>query len=546
MDQYRFSKSHEGVQRLEQAELAAGMLAGGLLAELMLHRRDIGYIKRHETVGPTCWFSLSLLRYPVPRDYRSVVISYPMHDTATAQLELARSVAKRLLAAGASECLLVGGFVRDHLLGIASKDIDIEVYGLDYEQIVRVLAFDHASVNLVGRSFGVVKVGSAIDVSMPRRESKSDAGHRGFRIDADPTMTPREACARRDFTINAMGMRLDGSIFDPFDGRRDLRQGILRATSPTFREDPLRVLRGMQFTARFGLEMDDATAAMCRDMTAEFAALSPERVWEEWRKWATKGRYPSKGLHVLRQTGWIECFPLLHAMAQTPQDPVWHPEGDVFTHTAYACDAAAAIAQREGFDEKQRLVLLAAALCHDFGKIETTTRNTHGRWIAPGHAERGAARAAEFLRTMRAPEWLVELVVPLVGQHMVMLGMPKDKSPPARVVRRLARGLAPATIRMWAGVCEADSSGRPPRPPHNPVAAWLPVAEALAVEDAQPKPLLLGRHLLPLGYQPGPGLGAVLRAAFEAQLDGVFQDVEEAIHWVRERHPVDGVPSYKP
>ena len=142
---------------------------------------------------------------------------------------------------------------------------------------------------------------------------------------------------------------------------------------------------------------------------------------------------------------------------------------------------------------------------------------------------------------MRAPERLVELVVPLVGQHMAMLGMPKDEPPPARVVRRLARGLAPATIRMWAAVCEADSSGRPPRPPHNPVATWLPVAAALAVRDAQPKPLLLGRHLLPLGFRPGPGLGAILRAAFEAQLDGVFQDVEGAIHWVRERYPVSAV-----
>lgn len=487
------------------------------------------------------WFRLSW--HPAPSARHAIlhlgrerpIFPNAMHDVATAEFELARSIVHRLLAAGASECLLVGGFVRDHLLGIASKDIDIEVYGLDYEQIVGALAADHQSVNL----FGVVKVGSAIDVSIPRRESKSGAGagHRGFQMDADSTMTPREACSRRDFTINAMGMRLDGSIFDPFDGRRDLQRGILRATSRTFQDDPLRVLRGMQFAARFGLDMDDATVAMCRDMTDEFAALSPERVWEEWRKWAVKGRYPSKGLHVLRQTGWIECFPVLHAMGQTPQDPIWHPEGDVFTHTAYACDAAAAIADREGFDERQRLVLLMATLCHDFGKIETTTRNTYGRWIAPGHAERGVTLAGEFLRTMQASEWLVELVAPLVEQHMVMLRMPKDEAPPARVVRRLARRLAPATIRMWAALCEADASGRPPRPPRNPVAAWLPVAEALAVEDAQPKPLLLGRHLLPLGYQPGPGLGAILRTTFEAQLDGVFQDVEGAIHWVRERYP---------
>ena len=216
------------------------------------------------------------------------------------QFELARSVGQRLLAAGASDCLLVGGFVRDSLLDIPSKDVDLEVYGLNYDQIVAALSVDHASVNLVGRSFGVVKVGQMLDVSMPRRESKSGMGHKGFAIDADPTMTPHEACARRDFTINAIGMRLDGSIFDPFDGRRDLQLGVLRATSRAFQDDPLRVLRGMQFAARFGLDMEAQTAAMCREMVGEYPTLSPERIWEEWRKWAAQGRYPGKGLETCR------------------------------------------------------------------------------------------------------------------------------------------------------------------------------------------------------------------------------------------------------
>jgi tRNA nucleotidyltransferase (CCA-adding enzyme) len=246
---------------------------------------------------------------------------------------------------------------------------------------------------------------------------------------------------------------------------------------------------------------------------------------------------------LLEQTGWIECFPVLQAMAQTPQDPQWHPEGDVFVHTAHACDAAVAIAQREGFDASQRTILLIATLRHDFGKVETTVPNERGRWIAPRHAERGCDLAAAFLRRMRAPETLVDMVLPLIAQHMIMLGMPKNSAPPARVVRQLARELAPATIRLWAAVCEADSSGRPPKPPHNPVAAWLPVAEALAVQAAQPKPLLLGRHLLSLGYRPGPGLGTVLRVAFEAQLDGSFQDLDTAIQWVRERYSEGNVSS---
>ncbi len=460
-----------------------------------------------------------------------------MSDMNTPQFELARSVGQRLLAAGASDCLLVGDFVRDQLLGAPSEEAELEVYGLNYEQIVGALSCNHDSIKLLEGRLGTVKIGHLLNVSMPRREMKSGMGHKDLMFDVDTTITPHEACARRDFTVNAIGMRLDGSIFDPFGGCHDLRRGILRATSRASRNDPALVLRGMPLAARFGLETEEQTAAMCREMVAEFGTLSAECVWEAWREWAAQGRYPGKGLRLLEQTGWIKCFPVLDTMARTPQDPVWHPEGNVFIHTVHACDAAVTIAQREGLDENQRTVLLLATLCHDFGKIETTVRNDRGRWIAPGHAERGSDLAAAFLRGMHASEQVVDLVLPLVAQHMVTLGMPKHAPPSARVVRRLVRELAPATIHLWAAVCEADSSGRPPKPPQNPGATWLQVAEALVVQDAQPQPLIGGRHLLALGYTPGPTLGSILRAAFEAQRDGCFEDVDGAVRWVREHFP---------
>ena len=449
----------------------------------------------------------------------------------------AKAIADRLFAAGATHCMLVGGFVRDHLMGLDSKDIDIEVYGLGYDQILGALANSH-HVGLVGQSFGVVKVDNEIDVSIPRRESKMGVGHRGFDVRSDPTMTPHEAAARRDFTINSMGMTFDGNIFDPYGGQEDLRAGILRATTAAFKEDPLRVLRGMQFAARFGFEMDDQTVMMCRELVEEFTHLTPERVWEEWHKWAVKGRYPSKGLKVLEQTGWVTNFPILKAMIETPQDPDWHPEGDVFVHTGHVCDVAVDIADRERFDAKHRAVLIFAALCHDFGKTTTTARNDRGRWIAYQHSDEGVPLAQGFLDAMRAPGWLIDMVLPLVGSHMVHVTHPQDSDPSLRVVRRLAMRLDPATIQLWAAVCEADASGRPPLSRKNPVTAWQRVAAALALQDSKPTPLLLGRHLIPLGYPAGPQMGTILKSAFEAQLDGEIATVEDGIHWVQRQFPL--------
>ena len=452
-------------------------------------------------------------------------------------LSKAKAVADQLFVAGATHCMLVGGFVRDHLLGMESKDIDIEVYGLGYDQILAALAPRH-HVDLVGQSFGVVKVDNEIDVSIPRRESKMGVGHKGFDVRSDPTMTPHEAAARRDFTINSMGMTFDGNIFDPYGGQEDLRAGILRATTTAFKEDPLRVLRGMQMAARYGFEMDDQTVVMCRELVDEFAHLSAERVWEEWHKWAVKGRYPSKGLKVLEQTGWAANFPILQAMIETPQDPDWHPEGDVFVHTCHVCDVAVDIAARERFDPKQRTALLFGALCHDFGKTTTTAKNERGRWIAYQHSDEGVPLAQEFLEAMRAPGWLIDMVLPLVDCHMAHVYHSEDRDPSLRVIRRLALRLDPATIQLWAAVCEADASGRPPLPRKNPVADWQRVADELALQDSKPKPLLLGRHLIPLGYAPGPQMGTILKSAFEAQLDGKIGTVEDGIQWVRCQFPV--------
>src|SRR5476651_2605496 len=201
---------------------------------------------------------------------------------------------------------LVGGCVRDWLLGLEPKDFDIEVPGVTFEELHRALV-PFGATDVVGRSFGVIKLrlgGTEYDFSLPRRESKTGAGHRGFAVAPDPELGDAEAAARRDFTLNAIAWDpFTGTLIDPHGGERDLRARVLRHTGPAFSEDPLRVLRAMQLAARFDLTLAPETAVLCRSIADTFAELPVERVWGEWDKWATKAAKPSRGLAVLKDTG---------------------------------------------------------------------------------------------------------------------------------------------------------------------------------------------------------------------------------------------------
>jgi tRNA nucleotidyltransferase (CCA-adding enzyme) len=448
-------------------------------------------------------------------------------------LEKAKEIVSRLREAGATEVLFVGGFVRDHLMGLPSKDIDIEVYGLTFDQIESALAPYHR-VAVVGKAFSVLKVDNTFDVSIPRRDSKVGKGHKGFVVRSDPNMSPHEAGLRRDFTINSIAMTVDGNVLDDFGGCDDIRDKVLRATSRAFMEDPLRVLRAMQFAGRFDMVLCSETVEMCRRMQPQHDELPKDRIFEEWWKWATKSKVPSRGLDALYRTHWDLHYPMLKALAATEQDPEWHPEGNVWIHTLHVCDAAAEIADRERLLDEDRAVLLFAALCHDLGKATTTQRNAAGRWIAPNHAAAGVEPTLDLLDRIGAPGFLREQVPPLVHEHMAHLAIPQ---PNQRIIRRLALRLAPSNLKMWSHVVEADSSGRPPLPKWNPVSCWQQIALELDLAEASPKPLLLGRHLLAEGWQPGILLGAVLKQAFEAQLDGAFASVESGLAWIHNNLP---------
>jgi tRNA nucleotidyltransferase (CCA-adding enzyme) len=457
--------------------------------------------------------------------------------------------ALQALRAAGGRPRLVGGCVRDWLLGLEAKDFDVEVFGLDYETMGRALA-PFGPTDLVGRSFGVLKVriaGAEYDFSLPRRESKTGAGHRGFAVAPDPQLTEAEASARRDFTINSIAYDpLDGRLIDPHGGERDLRAKILRHTSAAFVEDPLRVLRGFQFAARFDLTMTAETAELCRSIRDAFRELPVERVWGEWDKWAGKSTVPSRGLAILKETGWLGFFPELAELDGLPQEPEWHPEGDVFTHTGHCLDALVQLpAWREGAADARRR-LSFAVLAHDFGKSGTThqaERRGRVRWVSPGHEAAGGPLSEKFLQRVGAPLELAEYVRPLVMNHLAHHGQNdfRDTS-----VRRLARKLAPATLDDLIAVMTADHLGRPPLISEDSlrrIDQLRDAARRLALEHAAPKPIVLGRHLIALGLKPGPSFKAALDAAFESQLDGAFHDEAGGVDWMRNYLRAHPLPS---
>ncbi len=444
------------------------------------------------------------------------------------ELRRAQEIISREVAAVGGRALLVGGSVRDALLGEIAGDLDFEVYGLAPEKLKSLLG-EHFKLDLVGQSFGVLKIAHLdIDVSIPRRESKRGLGHKGFEIQSEPTLTVTEAAERRDFTINAMAFDpLSGELLDPYGGRRDLENRVLRHVSEKFAEDPLRVLRGMQFMARLELEAAPETVALCRQIGRE--GLARERIFEEWRKLILAGREISKGLNFLRATGWVKYHPELEALIDCPQDPKWHPEGDVWTHTCHVMDAFAG--ERLG-DAWEDLVVGFAALCHDLGKPDTTTHDDDGRIRSKGHEEQGEEPTRSFLERMTRQTQLADEVVPLVREHLKPTVLYKAGAS-AAAVRRLARRVG--RIDRLVRVARADHAGRPPLPFDGfPAGDWLlEQASALHVADSRPKPIVMGRHLIELGQTPGRHFKDLLEACLDAQLDGVFSDLDGGLDFAR-------------
>jgi tRNA nucleotidyltransferase (CCA-adding enzyme) len=445
---------------------------------------------------------------------------------AAAEFDTALAIARVVRDAG-GRALIVGGWVRDRILGREAKDIDLEVYGISADRLKEVLAA-FGSVNTVGESFTVYKVAD-LDVALPRRESKVGRGHRGFEVTGDPELSIEEAARRRDFTINAIAWDpLTDEYLDPHHGRADLEQRILRAVDVrTFGEDSLRVLRAVQFAARFGCTIDPATFDLCRAIPLD--DLPCERIWGEVEKLLRQAPRPSIGLTLARDLGIVErLWPELHALIDCPQEYEWHPEGDVWIHTLMVVDEA-----RQRIDDlpmpKQNAVMLGALL-HDVGKPSTTAFE-EGRIRSRGHEAAGVEPATRMLdrlnvRTMEGFDVRREVLG--ITQYHLAPGMWFKAPTPVGdgAFRRLA---AKVDLELLARVASADCNGRGGHFDCSGIDWFLDRARALGVQHAPPAPLLMGRHLIDLGVKPGPEMGELLRQVYERQLDGEVQTLESAI-----------------
>ncbi len=447
--------------------------------------------------------------------------------------------------------LLAGGWVRDFVRGVENVDYDIEVYALEAAKL-RALLDSLGKVDAVGEAFTVYKVRLrdrerrkhfVVDVSLPRRESKTGRGHRGFIVEGDPQMSFEEAARRRDFTINAMMYDpLSAEIIDPYGGRGDVERKIIRVVDPqTFVEDSLRVLRAMQFAARFEYSIDPATIELCRSI--DLSDLPAERVWAEVEKWLlqpnlTAGR-PSIGLHAARDLGITEkLWPGIHFLIGCPQDPAVHPEGDVFVHTGMVLDEARKLI--DDLPRPKQLTVMLATLCHDFGKPHTT-QIENGRIKARDHERHGIAMTNQFLEGLNLftlDNYDVRLqTILLVKNHAVPHQWFKTRE---MITDGMFRRLAlKVELDLLYRVARADCLGRAGDFKPEAEEWFIARVRELGIEVRAPEPLLMGRHVLALGLKPGPRVGEITRAVYEMQLDGEVATLDQAIEAARKMIETD-------
>jgi tRNA nucleotidyltransferase (CCA-adding enzyme) len=450
---------------------------------------------------------------------------------AEVSVEVAVAIARSVRDAG-GRALIVGGWVRDRLMGRTSKDVDLEVYGVPAPRLREVLAA-FGSVNAVGESFTVYKV-AGIDVALPRRESKTGRGHRGFEVTGDPDLSIEEAARRRDFTINAIAWDpLTGEYIDPFDGRGDLEARVLRAVDPrTFGDDSLRVLRAVQFAARFELSLEPGTREICGRLPLD--DLRPERIWGEIEKLLLHAARPSRGWDLALELGVIgHLFPELQALVGCPQEPEWHPEGDVWVHTLMVVDQSRT--RIDDLERPQQIAVMLGAVCHDVGKPPTTAF-VDGRIRSIDHEQAGVAPATAILDRLNIQTvngYDVRRQVLGIVAHHLKPGMFRQSPTPVSdgAFRRLAQKV---DLELLARVAKSDCLGRGPGFDCSAMDWFLERARELGVQHAPPEPLVKGRHLLALGLTPGPRVGEVLRQIYEKQLDGSITTLDQGVELARE------------
>lgn len=451
--------------------------------------------------------------------------------------------------------LVVGGFVRDSLLGLTPKDIDVEIYHVSLEDLRTTLRrIKPGAVSEAGKFFGVFKLKlrhGEVDIALPRTESKQQPGHAGFSITTSPQLHVTQALSRRDFTINALAFDPKSKkIIDPFGGQKDLEEKILRVVNPrTFGDDPLRVYRALQFTARFNLTPIQETKQLLSQMVAggELHSLAKERITQEITKLLFKSERPSLGFALALEIGLIkQYYPSLFSLTTTEQDPRFHPEGNVWNHSLLSLDAAVQLLKQTAFPEDSKLAILLASLLHDIGKSTTTTKDSSGIH-SRGHEEAGKNIAAQLLSSFTLPKLLVTKVIHIIEEHLkprqlydALQRKEISEKQYANAVRRLLKRLHPASWNELLVVSQADKDGRGQpikKFPEGELFSSTIAAQNLELESSTL--LLYGRDILAeakaLGVPPPTGktLGAIINAIEHERDSGTIKTKAQALQKLR-------------
>ena len=438
--------------------------------------------------------------------------------------EILEDILKDLQEIGATP-IIVGGSVRDFFLNIPVKDYDIEIFGIDSLETIQKSLEKFASVKLVGKSFGVLTLRVNeydFDFALPRIEKKIGNTHQDFEIITNANLSFKEAAIRRDFTINAIGYDFCTKDFlDPFDGINDLKNRVLKhIDDKTFIEDSLRVYRAVQFSARFDFSLDEKTFELCKKIVQnnELHFLPKERIYEEFKKLFLKSSKPSIGFELLKDLGVLKYFPELKALISCVQDPIYHPEGDVWIHTMMCLDELSRILKEENIvDEYRKLYLFYAILCHDFGK-PFCTKEINGKITSHKHESLGIEPTISFLSKLTNEKKFIEIVSSLVKNHLIPFQLYLAESS-LKAIKRLSLKV---NIEDLCLVCLADCLGRDIKDKEKcpKATSWLlEKAKELDIHTKPIEALVLGRDLIKLGFKPSSKFKEILDFAFDLQID---------------------------
>ena len=453
-------------------------------------------------------------------------------------MQMAREIARQVAAHG-GHTYYVGGFVRDGLMHRENKDVDMEVHGISPDCLERILDSLGERIS-IGESFGIFNLkGHSLDIAMPRKESVRGKGHRDFDVFVDPFIGTEAAARRRDFTINALMQDvLTGEVVDHFKGAEDLHSGVVRhVNGESFAEDPLRVLRGAQFAARFRFRMAEETVALCRGM--DLRHLPRERIEGELKKALLKADRPSVFFEVLRQMEQLDhWFPELKALIGVEQNPRYHSEGDVWNHTMMVLDEAAKLRDRAA----NPLWFMLSAVAHDFGKA-VCTELSGGVLHAYQHEEAGLPLAEAFLRRITGESKCIEYVL-----NMVQLHMKPNTIAGAGSAVKVTNHLFDQSVDPEGLICLAlaDDRGRITIAPATDHEEFL--CERLEMfRDLMARPGVTGRDLIEAGFPPDRDFSDFLAYAHKLHLAGIPREtaLKQVFAYVRQKRGIKPPPKQK-